>query len=149
MIAGSALGVGLFVLAFAVLFWKKGWAPLLVDILAVLGGLCVAGSVATLFNINAGWNLGGVGYDGVVLFFAVWFVLEFRHYGRHKTRTPVLGLITAVGLMTSSLGPASAIAQHVEQGVVTRVQNANFANVGGASGGATHATGNAKHGGKK
>jgi hypothetical protein len=130
MIAGSALGVGLFVGLFAYLFWHKGKYSKLVDILALIAGLCVAGSVASFLGLGAGWSMFGVGLGGFTLLLLVWFVLEFRGHGRHGTRTPILGVLLGIALMAGPIGgPLRSIAQNIEQSVVTHVQNANVQNI--------------------
>lgn len=127
MIAGSALGVGVFLGLFAFLFWHKRKFDRLVDILAVVCGLCVAGSVASFLGIATGFTMFGLGMGGVTLFLLAWFVMEFRNHGRHPTRTPVLGAIVGILIMAGPLGgPFRSAGQHIEQGVVQHVQTANF-----------------------
>jgi len=101
--AATCIAVGIITSAWMVLLWKKHpngdskWIPFF----AVVSGLGLGIGCGALAGINIiQWRIGSI--PVWVIFVAIVgfaFFLEMKGWERHRTRTPVLGFVTALILM--------------------------------------------------
>ncbi|MGH3188197.1 MAG: hypothetical protein ACRDOL_13185 [Streptosporangiaceae bacterium] len=101
--AATMVAIGAVAAAWAAMIWKKHpsgdtrWIPFL----AVVSGLCLGVGIGYLAGVNI--IEAKVGYVPVWLILVAItgfaFFLEMKGWSDHKTRTPILGFLTALVLM--------------------------------------------------
>ena len=116
----TSAGVGLLLAGVALIFWWKGVAPRAIAWLALVTGMLEAQLLLSLTGALTGTTILGVGIlTAITVFGGLVFWLEaVRHNGHHHIRTPLVGLIVGMALMSAggSIGQLS-------HGVQTQVTN--------------------------
>lgn len=128
---GISIGVGVVLAAVAgVLIWKQTMRKL-AAILALLAGLCLSAWIVRYAGTLTGYSIGGVGIvTALLIILAIIFVHELRGYGSHVWRTPVVGFVLGVLVMTAG-GSVGQIGHNAQQATVTGVHNATSSATGG------------------
>lgn len=114
--AATCIAVGLIALAWAVMVWKKHpsgnsrWIPFLM----VVSGLCLGVGAGSLAGINiVQYRIGFLPlWVVIVAVIGFGFFLEMKGWGDHRTRTPVLGFVTALVLMLAVGNSAVVFSNH-------------------------------------